>query len=186
MARQLTREAEVAWAAGLFEGEGCIRFCKHDRGLEYIRLSIKMTDRDVLQHFADVVGAEVKGPYAPSEDKPHHKPVWSVTISKTRKSLNVLEAFWPYLGDRRRAKAQEVTALWEENSHSRPVRFPPEQVEEILAQKYLGLSAIELGVMYDCSRQYIHAIVRGERSRELPDACEIVGGRLTSAVSLAK
>lgn len=186
MARQLTREAEVAWAAGLFEGEGCIRFCKHDRTLGYISLRIKMTDRDVLQRFADIVGGELKGPYDPPANKPHWKIAWSVQISQTQKSIDVLEAFWPYLGERRRAKAQEVIAQWQENCRSRPMRYSYDQVEEILAQKYLGVSAIELAADYGCSRQYIHSIVRGERARELPDACEIVGGRLTSLVSLVK
>ena len=107
-----------------------------------------------------------------------------MAIAQTQKSLDILEAFWPYLGERRRAKAREVVAQWQKNYHSRPVRFTDEQVEEILAQRYLGVSAIDLAAIYGTYRQYITAIVRGERARNVGDACEIRGGWLTSAVNL--
>ena len=49
--------AERAWAAGLFEGEGSVSPVNHNhngRSYRYIRLTMQMTDEDVLRRFAAV------------------------------------------------------------------------------------------------------------------------------------
>ena len=50
--------SEVAWAAGLFEGEGTIT---HSGGRP--RLALKMTDDWPVRRFAEIVGGSVYGPY---------------------------------------------------------------------------------------------------------------------------
>lgn len=45
---------EVSWAIGLFEGEGCIFVGTH-YGYDYARVSIGMTDRDIIERFACIV-----------------------------------------------------------------------------------------------------------------------------------
>ncbi len=48
----------AAWAAGLFEGEGCIYLKKHNRpgrGTHDRRLYVTSTDLDVLQRFRSIV-----------------------------------------------------------------------------------------------------------------------------------
>lgn len=61
-------EAELAWAAGFFDGEGYIGCVKHSRykGMTYMRLSctIAQIDRRVLDRFQAAVGVGiVRGPY---------------------------------------------------------------------------------------------------------------------------
>lgn len=57
--RVSTVEPETAWAAGLFDGEGCVTVCNGR-----LRLSLKMVDRDcVLRFCAAVRGGKVYGPY---------------------------------------------------------------------------------------------------------------------------
>ena len=84
------------WAAGLFEGEGCIRQhsvrrCAHE-------VKIKMTDYDVLQRMHQYYGGSL---YQESKAHDHHKQawVWSLTTKSLVKRflLNIL----PHLGLRR-------------------------------------------------------------------------------------
>ena len=47
-------ERELAWAAGCFEGEGCIsidRFYRNNRMQYYLRVSLSNTDEDIIQFF---------------------------------------------------------------------------------------------------------------------------------------
>jgi hypothetical protein len=54
-----TRENEIAWAAGLFDGEGTATIC---RGRP--RLGLRMTDEATVRRFAEAVGhGKVYGPY---------------------------------------------------------------------------------------------------------------------------
>lgn len=61
---------ELAWAAGLFDGEGSIYIRKEkaktsDRILKYIQIDIGQTDRQVLDRFQKAVNGlgKVYGPY---------------------------------------------------------------------------------------------------------------------------
>lgn len=104
-----------AWAAGLFEGEGCIgltkvkgRSSKTGKPITYYyypRLSMSLTDLDTLERFVSVVGGKIRGPYPPPKGK--RKPVafWHVD---TDHAEEIIGKFYPYLGKRRQAKAREV------------------------------------------------------------------------------
>ena len=51
----MDKELKVAWAAGLFEGEGCITH-NISHGRSYRKLTMNMTDKDVMQKFVDIIG----------------------------------------------------------------------------------------------------------------------------------
>jgi hypothetical protein len=96
-------ESEIAWAAGLFEGEGCIT---HSHGLV---LRLKSTDEDVIARFCEIVGAgDIYGPYWNRyADGRLRKPYW-VWVCPTRDVARVLRSFAPWLGVRRYRRAREV------------------------------------------------------------------------------
>jgi hypothetical protein len=98
---------EIAWAAGLFEGEGTIT---HSDGQLYVRLG--NTDQEVIRRFADVFPfGTLYGPYERHErDGYHRKPVW-VWIARAEYGLDALAMMWPWLGSRRRGRAQELTGI---------------------------------------------------------------------------
>jgi hypothetical protein len=58
-------EAAIAWAAGLFEGEGCIFLrINKEKGKYYPHLSLSMCDEDVVKKFAITVDRpNITGPY---------------------------------------------------------------------------------------------------------------------------
>jgi hypothetical protein len=103
--RRRPSTAEIAWAAGLFEGEGTIVI-----DARRVRLTVRMTDEDVLTHFRDVVGGHVYGPYQYQQPDGHvRKPFW-VWHSDGQDAAAVARLLEPWLGKRRRARI-EATGL---------------------------------------------------------------------------
>ena len=102
---------QAAWAAGLFEGEGCWNvYQRPKRGKEFgvkssIQARLGMTDLDVVEHFGEVMG--VGNIYGPTT-KGRNKPMYTWAAYGFEDIQYVVAAFWPYLGQRRRARAVEV------------------------------------------------------------------------------
>lgn len=87
---------ELAWAAGLFEGEGCISKTNTDS----VRLDLGMMarDMDVLRRLQRVLGrGKIYGPYK------NGMAFWIVYGREG--SVSVLMDLWPWLGKRRKATA---------------------------------------------------------------------------------
>ena len=108
---------DIAWLAGLFEGEGS--FSLHTRRThKYPGAKISMTDRDVIQRVADLLGRNILGPYA---GHPGFHGV--VSPSKTYKDLYQVTVYGPtvvgfmmtvysFMGERRKARIREILKVW--------------------------------------------------------------------------
>lgn len=96
----------VAWAAGLFEGEGCIYIGKPyaRKSNRKITASLSMSDEDVVNRFCSIVGkgSVIRVP------KGQYKPAFCWVAGKRRDVESILNKFLPYLGERRKAKAREA------------------------------------------------------------------------------
>lgn len=105
----MATDAEIAWAAGLFEGEGCFRFTGPRVGKSRVAmLTIQMTDRDTMKRFRDAVDAgRLRGP---QDRGPGRKPIYAVDIAAREDVQRIIGAFLPWLGERRAAKARELLA----------------------------------------------------------------------------
>jgi len=80
-------EAELAWVAGLLEGEGCffpMEYRTEKYGpYVYARVAVLMTDLDILQRLPQVTGVgKINGPTI--RKNPRHKPIWHWVVSKIR------------------------------------------------------------------------------------------------------
>jgi len=101
---------DIAWAAGIFEGEGSIilRPAGRNRPGYQRRLQVPMTDEDVVVRFWEVVDAgNVR------KDKfrrPGHKWQWRWTCSRWADTERILRSFLPYLMSRRRQMAETLLA----------------------------------------------------------------------------
>jgi hypothetical protein len=89
----------IAWASGLFEGEGCISHSTKNLP----RLYIGMTDKDIIERFVKIVDCG-KITIRTRKD-PKHKPQWIWQIQKASEVNRILTMFLPYLGQRRAYKA---------------------------------------------------------------------------------
>lgn len=85
---------DVAWVAGLFEGEGCV-FLQFGR---YPQLIVQMTDRDVIERLARIVG---NGNITTPTPRPGTKQLYRWT----KQGREFVETFYnyvgPWLGERR-------------------------------------------------------------------------------------
>lgn len=105
----------LAWAAGLFDGEGCVylRDGKRDRDRPEITLSITQCfDSEVLVRFRDAVGVgQVTGPV--NESGTGVGPRWNYRSQRTASSLMALASIWPWLGSVKRRQADRAVDSYE-------------------------------------------------------------------------
>lgn len=105
----MANSEDIAWAAGLFEGEGSIvlRPAGGKRHGIQRRLRLLMTDADVVYRLCEVLEAgKVYGPLKP--ESPRHKPGFVWVCSRWLDIERILRAFLPYLKARRRGMAERM------------------------------------------------------------------------------
>jgi hypothetical protein len=100
----------------LFEGEGCIAQLRYrSPGRVGVCLTLSSTDRDVIERFQRVVRAGVLRKKSGRTRPAHYKTLWEWRVQQVSEVERILALFDPYLGKRRKAKAEkalfEVTVL---------------------------------------------------------------------------
>jgi hypothetical protein len=98
-------ERQIAWAAGIFEGEGTV-YAQAPRAYPHLR--VVMTDQDIIERLCQVTGTGNVRSWGLIGGK--NKPLWHWTVNGIKPVFRVLKMFWPYLGERRRAQAAKAIA----------------------------------------------------------------------------
>jgi hypothetical protein len=99
--------AEIAWAAGFFEGEGCITMSN-----ERPAMRVNGTDPETVKFFGAVVGVgKVYGPYQHKPDRHGcvRKPFW-VWVAYGPSAYRAIGLLAPWLSKRRLARIRQVYA----------------------------------------------------------------------------
>jgi len=99
-------EAAIAWAAGLFEGEGCITHVATSNNRPVLKFG--MTDLDVVQRFNQTLGSPANiltETRRPKKDGHARKVYYTWSCAKKSEVVRILEMFLPYFGERRAYKA---------------------------------------------------------------------------------
>lgn len=107
---------ELAWSAGLFDGEGWVGRYKTKRS--EVRLEITQCDRRVLDRFrAAVLGiGSITGPW--SDGRPNHRPKWQYQAAGAYQAQAVIAMIWRWLSPVKRDQA--TSAMVHANSRSAP------------------------------------------------------------------
>lgn len=110
--REMT-ELEVAWLAGLLEGEGAFLMYwppPGPGGKQYLRLRVQlqMTDRDVVERVHQLVG--LGSFYKAKREKPHWKDTYGWTLSARQPVVALLWLLLPHMGERRQQRIRECLA----------------------------------------------------------------------------
>jgi len=98
---------DIAWLAGLTEGEGCFAW----QGCT-ANITINMTDRDVVERASVLFKSNLLGPYHPKQ--PHvkkSKDIWRTTACGQR-AIGWMMTLYPLMGERRKFKIEEVLHTW--------------------------------------------------------------------------
>ena len=92
---------DIAWAAGLFEGEGCMStFAK----THLIRATVSSMDREVLDCFQSVVGVgRITRQTTTKDGRVFWR--WSANMEE---AADVMRLFLPYMGVRRQMRALQL------------------------------------------------------------------------------
>jgi len=99
-------DPQIAWAAGLFEGEGCIY---HAGGTTYI-LQVAMTDKDVIDKLNTIFPGRLDITHA---GKSYRKPLYRWRVGKREDVSYLLGKLLPFFGDRRAHKALTTLDTYE-------------------------------------------------------------------------
>ncbi len=119
-------DADIAWAAGLFEGEGCF-YVGNPKGPDGKRrarpqMNISMCDEDVLVRFKAIVGGGhlLKLKYRKSEA---HRPLWKWQTQSRGEIARIGELFRPWLGVRRLKRFDEVLMMARQENDPRTCTY---------------------------------------------------------------
>lgn len=127
---------ELAWAAGLFEGEGSVRINKATRrNLGHLIASVCNTDRQVIEFFQERWPAYMK----PATGlRPEQRPAW-VWVIAARRAAAFLSQIQPYLQtDRVREKARVGLEFQQGKCYGRGYRLTDEyRVEQFNAYLWM-------------------------------------------------
>jgi hypothetical protein len=95
-----------AWAAGLYEGEGCLCVTRSEGRPPSIQLSLSMDEEWPVRKFTEITGVHLHGPYGPYGKSERHR--WQARLYKRSEIARVLWGLKDYLGPRRRDQIKRV------------------------------------------------------------------------------
>ena len=101
------KQTEIAWAAGLFDGEG--NTCRRSgKGRHLLRLETAQAGDppELLNRFREAVGGgKVGGPYGPYGTS---KKPWFRHHAGDKEGREILNRLWPYLSRPKREQAEKA------------------------------------------------------------------------------
>lgn len=110
-------EFATDWLAGLLEGEGHFG-SRIQNGWVRLRVAVSMTDRDVVERAAKLMGVERLSTNDPLT------PGWSRTyaayLGGNEKALDLMERLLPKMGERRSRRITEAAAVYRDQQAARP------------------------------------------------------------------
>jgi len=101
---------QIAWIAGIIEGEGCI-WVGWQRNWHRTLVHVGMTDHDVIERLQKWSGF---GSISAYKKRKRRKQIWVWSVQKQEEVWKLLKAITPFLGKRRSMKANDAMALLQE------------------------------------------------------------------------
>jgi hypothetical protein len=117
----MIKTADIAWIAGIFEGEGTFRISGNSCPV----MAVGMTDKDIIERVAIILNVRVTGPIRNrvvgglSEN-----PVWRATLCGMQAAGWMMTIFG-HMGIRRQEKIAEVLERWKHRKGGRPRGYAP-------------------------------------------------------------
>lgn len=102
-------ETEIAWVAGIFEGEGCIQLYRPKNGnYFYCQLELVSTDFDIINRVRNIAGYGTIRVDKRSQKNKQWRDAYRLYICKRENVFDFLNHIYEWLGERRTAKVDEV------------------------------------------------------------------------------
>lgn len=101
----MIRSVDIAWLAGLLEGEGSFRMSERS-----IAIPVTMTDRDIVERAATLLGGRVYKVAESRSERPRKQP-WRAQVKGPR-AAGWMMTLYSFLGIRRREQVRRGLAAW--------------------------------------------------------------------------
>lgn len=98
------RPEDLAWLAGLLEGEGCFFLQRSSKDRDRVCIAVESTDEDVVARAAALMGIESFHSVLRPE---RTKRIFRARLGEP-KSISLMRELRPYMGARRRQKIDEL------------------------------------------------------------------------------
>jgi hypothetical protein len=149
---------DIAWAAGIYEGEGCVS--RHVTAYNSHHVRIRMTDEDIIDRLVEIFPFAHKYKYQ-AKGKPTYKLAYDFCISGAERVQAFLAMIWPWLGERRRRDARAAIIAVNQTV----LRFSKPKIAEILAMKAAGYTQTRIAAIMGCNQGQISKVVRRANGR---------------------
>lgn len=103
-------ELEKGWLIGILEGEGSFVWHQTKRDKGRPRIQIQMTDKDVMEKVAKLLGTHMTGPYGPYTTQ--KLPAYYVHCSGVKAYEN-MKTILPFMGKRRTEQIKPLMEKYE-------------------------------------------------------------------------
>lgn len=141
----MTKDQELAWVAGILEGEGSFVF-----NGKYIRVSASMTDLDVLQKVQIILGGNL------IKNKAYEgwKQSWTWYIN-TNAAVECMKKVLPFLCTRRTEQVVKALSLWNQKQNALKAKRDSldERNKAVCEMRRLGLSNNEVAKKLDLTNR---------------------------------
>lgn len=120
-------DLEIAWVAGIIEGEGCISINNGRRDYDaYPLLRVAMTDEDVIRrlHRVTGVGHIQTSERADTATGKKRKRSWTWSVGARNEVKEILLAIRPWMSERRSGKISEALFMLERPPRKGPTVNP--------------------------------------------------------------
>lgn len=158
--RGASRREQLAWAAGLFEGEGSFTFAKRGKYVSIVA-ELGMTDADRVELFHSIIGVgNVTKHSKPLKD--YWKPVSIWKVASFEGTQHTIATLWFWLGPRRRNRAQEILKLYHDGVNIRRLTFAKQsEVDEAKRLLTSGVSIRKAAKILGRSGGFVSHIKQG-------------------------
>lgn len=103
------RVIDIAWLAGIIEGEGSFAIAKGSP-----LISVQMTDLDVIHRIAELFGTQTQSfsrPRGRTKSGGEYKPVYTIRVHGVR-AIQWMMTLYSLMGERRQAKIRAIVKSW--------------------------------------------------------------------------
>jgi len=112
--RRMRGPLNIAWFAGLIEGEGCFTRCRRS-----IQMTVVSTDKDVIEQAALMTGKNFHVTHRKGPGGERWKPIYRTHCCGAT-AASWMMTLYPFLKSRRRARVRELLVLWKlDSTHAR-------------------------------------------------------------------
>jgi len=137
-----TSVKEIAWVAGILEGEGHFGFT--NVGKRSPMITLQMTDLDVVERVRSLVDKSQSIKIGKDKRKETYKDIYRITLNGSR-AIEWMMTIYPLMSVRRKSRIRECVETWRKNTANlmtqlRNLGYSDDQITLVRGFRAMGLN----------------------------------------------